>query len=71
MNVPNKLTVSRFILTIAFLAVFFSRIRYHETIALVLFCVAGATIAARWSMAPETVNAWLRISTATTVMTAG
>ena len=43
MNVPNKLTVSRFILTFAFLAVFFSRIRYHETIALVLFCAASLT----------------------------
>lgn len=43
MNVPNKLTVSRFILTFAFLAVFFSRIKYHETIALVLFCAASLT----------------------------
>jgi CDP-diacylglycerol--glycerol-3-phosphate 3-phosphatidyltransferase len=43
MNVPNKLTVSRFILTIAFLAVFFSRIRYHETIALALFSIASLT----------------------------
>src|SRR5436189_2611872 len=43
MNVPNKLTVSRFILTVAFLAVFFSRIRYHETISLVLFSVASLT----------------------------
>src|SRR5690348_13347079 len=43
MNVPNKLTVSRFILTIAFLAVFFSRVQYHETISLVLFSAAGLT----------------------------
>ncbi|MEO7299482.1 MAG: CDP-diacylglycerol--glycerol-3-phosphate 3-phosphatidyltransferase [Verrucomicrobiota bacterium] len=43
MNVPNKLTVSRFILTIAFLAVFFSRIRYHETISLALFSIASLT----------------------------
>jgi len=43
MNVPNKLTVSRFVLTVAFLAVFFSRIRYHETISLVLFCIASLT----------------------------
>jgi len=43
MNVPNKLTVSRFILTIAFLAVFFSRIRYHETISLFLFSIASLT----------------------------
>ena len=43
MNVPNKLTVSRFVLTIAFLAVFFSRVRYHETISLVLFGIASLT----------------------------
>lgn len=43
MNLPNKLTVSRFILTAAFLAVFFTAWRYHETIALVLFCVASLT----------------------------
>ncbi len=43
MNVPNKLTVSRFILTVAFLAVFFSRVRYHETIALALFSIASLT----------------------------
>jgi len=41
MNLPNKLTVSRFILTGAFLVVLFSRMPFHETIALVLF-VAGA-----------------------------
>lgn len=43
MNVPNKLTVSRFILTIAFLAVFFSRVQYHETISLALFSLASLT----------------------------
>ena len=43
MNVPNRLTVSRFVLTVAFLTVFFSRIRYHETISLVLFCAASLT----------------------------
>jgi len=42
-NVPNKLTVSRFILTVAFLAVFFSRMPYHETISLVLFGIGGLT----------------------------
>ena len=31
MNLPNKLTISRFILTIAFLAVIFSQSRFHET----------------------------------------
>src|SRR5262245_12660555 len=41
MNLPNKLTVSRFILTAAFLVVMFSQLRYRETIALVLFCAAG------------------------------
>src|SRR5438445_7321040 len=43
MNVPNKLTISRFILTGVFLAVFFSRMRYHETISLFVFGVAGLT----------------------------
>src|SRR6187401_3579693 len=43
MNVPNKLTISRFILTLAFLAVFFSRVHYHETISLVLFSIASLT----------------------------
>ena len=43
MNLPNKLTISRFILTAAFLAVIFSETRFHETIALVLFCLAGLT----------------------------
>ena len=43
MNLPNKLTISRFILTVAFLAIMFSRVRFHETIALVLFVAAGIT----------------------------
>src|SRR5687767_1834633 len=44
MNLPNKLTVSRFGLTAAFLVAFFSEgIPYHETIALVLFCLGGIT----------------------------
>src|SRR5207244_74504 len=43
MNLPNKLTISRFILTVAFLAVMFSRVKFHETIALVLFMAAGIT----------------------------
>jgi CDP-diacylglycerol--glycerol-3-phosphate 3-phosphatidyltransferase len=41
MNLPNKLTLSRFVLTVAFLAVMFSALPYHETIALVLFVAAG------------------------------
>jgi len=40
-NLPNKLTLSRFALTVAFLIVMFSRMPYHETIALTLFVAAG------------------------------
>jgi len=43
MNVPNKLTISRFVLTAAFLTVIFPDFRHHETIALILFGVAGLT----------------------------
>src|SRR5262245_23560268 len=43
MNLPNKLTISRFVLTILFLAVMFSRVRFHETIALALFIAAGVS----------------------------
>jgi CDP-diacylglycerol--glycerol-3-phosphate 3-phosphatidyltransferase len=41
MNLPNKLTASRFFLTVAFLIVMFSRVKYHETISLGLFIAAG------------------------------
>ncbi len=41
MNLPNKLTISRFILTIAFLAVMYSGIKFHRTIALSLFVAAA------------------------------
>src|SRR4249920_62842 len=41
MNLPNKLTISRFVLTIAFLAIMFSRVRFHETLALALFVGGG------------------------------
>jgi CDP-diacylglycerol--glycerol-3-phosphate 3-phosphatidyltransferase len=41
MNLPNKLTVSRFFITILFLVVLFTRLPYHETISLALF-VAGS-----------------------------
>ena len=41
MNLPNKLTLSRFGLTVALLAVMFSRVRFHETIALALFIAAA------------------------------
>jgi CDP-diacylglycerol--glycerol-3-phosphate 3-phosphatidyltransferase len=43
MNLPNKLTVSRFALTIGFLAAMFSQAPYYETIALVLFVAGGVT----------------------------
>ena len=41
MNLPNKLTLSRFALTIVFLAVMYSQAPWHETLALVVF-VAGS-----------------------------
>src|SRR5688572_18496997 len=43
MNLPNKLTVSRFLLTIAFVAAIYSPIPFHETIAMVLFIAAAIT----------------------------
>jgi CDP-diacylglycerol--glycerol-3-phosphate 3-phosphatidyltransferase len=43
MNLPNKLTISRFILTIAFLGVMFSQVRFHQTIALALFIAGGVS----------------------------
>jgi len=43
MNLPNKLTISRFLLTVGFLSVMFSQIRFHETFALVLFSAGGLT----------------------------
>jgi len=43
MNLPNKLTVSRFGLTAAFLVVIFSNLPCRETIALFLFSAAGVT----------------------------
>jgi CDP-diacylglycerol--glycerol-3-phosphate 3-phosphatidyltransferase len=42
-NLPNKLTLSRFVLTGAFLGVIFSGVRFHQTIALVLFSAASLT----------------------------
>src|ERR1043165_4350858 len=42
-NLPNKLTVSRFVLTGAFLVVMFSGVRYHQSIGLVLFSLASYT----------------------------
>jgi CDP-diacylglycerol--glycerol-3-phosphate 3-phosphatidyltransferase len=44
MNLPNKLTVSRFGFTAAFLIAFFTeRLPYNETWALVFFCLGGIT----------------------------
>jgi CDP-diacylglycerol---glycerol-3-phosphate 3-phosphatidyltransferase len=43
MNLPNKLTLTRLLLTVAFLAVFFSALPGRETIALTLFVAASIT----------------------------
>src|SRR5437016_8000986 len=43
MNLPNKLTISRFVLTALFLVAMFSRISCHETVALLLFSAASLT----------------------------
>jgi len=43
MNLPNKLTVSRFVLTALFLWALFSPLRFNDTLALVLFNLAGLT----------------------------
>ena len=43
MNLPNKLTVARLILTAVFLVLFFAGFRYADTAALVVFCVASLT----------------------------
>ena len=41
MNLPNKLTLSRFGLTVGFLVAIFSKVPGRETIALALFVAAG------------------------------
>lgn len=43
MNLPNKLTTSRFILTGAFLWAMFSRSAVNDTLALIFFALAGVT----------------------------
>ncbi len=43
MNLPNKLTLSRFVLTGAFLWAMFSRSPVNDTLALVFFSLAGLT----------------------------
>ncbi|MBM3833285.1 MAG: CDP-diacylglycerol--glycerol-3-phosphate 3-phosphatidyltransferase [Verrucomicrobia bacterium] len=43
MNVPNKLTISRLVLTVAFLAAIFSELPFSKTAALILFSIASLT----------------------------
>jgi CDP-diacylglycerol--glycerol-3-phosphate 3-phosphatidyltransferase len=43
MNLPNKLTVSRFGLTVVFLWAMFSKFAFNDTLALIFFCLAGVT----------------------------
>ena len=42
-NFPNRLTLARLVLTIFFLAAMFWRTRFNDTIALLLFSLAGLT----------------------------
>src|SRR5881394_3925685 len=41
MNLPNKLTLSRFVLTVGFMFAIFYEFPYHVTVALLLFSAAG------------------------------
>jgi CDP-diacylglycerol--glycerol-3-phosphate 3-phosphatidyltransferase len=43
MNLPNKLTVARFVLTLVFLALFFAPFRYNDSFALFVFAAASLT----------------------------
>lgn len=43
MNLPNQLTVSRFVLTVGFLLAVFIEFPFNETVALLLFAAAGIT----------------------------
>src|SRR6476646_1358061 len=43
MNLPNKLTISRFGFTAAFLVCMFAKFSYYETLALVFFSIASLT----------------------------
>jgi CDP-diacylglycerol---glycerol-3-phosphate 3-phosphatidyltransferase len=43
MNLPNKLTISRFVLTAAFLGAMCWEVKFHETVALILFIAGGIT----------------------------
>jgi CDP-diacylglycerol---glycerol-3-phosphate 3-phosphatidyltransferase len=42
-NLPNKLTVGRFALTVIFIWVLFTPVPFHYTLALFFFCLAGVT----------------------------
>src|SRR5579863_5317939 len=41
MNLPNKLTISRFVFTFVFLIAMFTQFKYHETVALAFFVAGG------------------------------
>ena len=41
MNLPNKLTLARFVLTLAFVVIMFSHLPFNETYSLVLFSLAS------------------------------
>ena len=43
MNLPNRLTISRFALTLCFLAALFLPVRFNETLALLFFSIASLT----------------------------
>lgn len=43
MNLPNKLTVSRLVLTVVFLVALFVQFPFHKTVALVVFIAASIT----------------------------
>jgi CDP-diacylglycerol--glycerol-3-phosphate 3-phosphatidyltransferase len=43
MNLPNKLTLSRFVLTVAFLGAMCWPVKFHETLALALFIAGGVS----------------------------
>ncbi|HUA37647.1 MAG TPA: CDP-diacylglycerol--glycerol-3-phosphate 3-phosphatidyltransferase [Candidatus Sulfopaludibacter sp.] len=43
MNLPNKLTVGRFALTVIFIWMLFAPIRFNHTLALFFFCLGGVT----------------------------
>lgn len=43
MNLPNKLTLARLVMTAAFLVAIFLDFKYHATVALVFFALGGIT----------------------------